>query len=278
MVGYKSVIILCKEENFDRNLYTACELCRPFEGKILIDDVYSGGKPSDGDYMLLSQAMSAGLFHPNCRHGSSTHYPELDDFEYTPELEEDTKADEDRAQEDDERAKQLHIEQMMQKYRRFVAGSLDENNVSLYERKLKEAETTLESTQTVANSENGGIISSELTNQINSSSNLMISEEKFLNYALNPEKQPDKAFVFKKALGYTIENCQDLIDTIKANADKTKFVNKGRNEYGTLYEYVMRIKGPNGKEANVLTAWIEDKNGEVRLTSVYVTQKEVTEK
>ena len=40
----------------------------------------------------------------------------------------------------------------------------------------------------------------------------------------------------------------------------------------------MRIKGPNGKEANVLTAWIKDENGEIRLTSVYVTQKEVTEK
>ena len=258
---------------------TACELCRPFEGKILIDDVYSGGKPSDGDYMLMSTAMGAGLFHPNCRHGSSTHYPELDDFEYTPELEEEeAETDEDRAQEDDERAKQLHSEQLMQKYKRHIAGSLDEDNVALYERKLKEAENALESTQTIANSENSGIISSELTNQTNSSSNLIISEEKFLNYALNPDKQPDKALAFKKALGYTIENYQDLIDTIQANADKTKFVNKGSNEYGKLYEFVMRIKGPNGKEANVLTAWIEYENGEIRLTSVYVTQKEVTEK
>jgi hypothetical protein len=31
----------------------------------------------------------------------------------------------------------------------------------------------------------------------------------------------------------------------------------------------------NGKEANVLTAWIE-RNGEKRLTSVYVTKKDVT--
>ena len=56
---------------------TACELCRPFERKVLIDDVYSGGKQSDGDYMLLSQAMQMGLFHPRCRHGLGTYYPEL---------------------------------------------------------------------------------------------------------------------------------------------------------------------------------------------------------
>ena len=41
------------------------------------------------------------------------------------------------------------------------------------------------------------------------------------------------------------------------------------------YEYVMRLKGPNGKEANVLTSWIRDEDNK-RLTSVYVTNKEVT--
>ena len=38
----------------------------------------------------------------------------------------------------------------------------------------------------------------------------------------------------------------------------------------------MRLTGPNGKQANVLTAWI-DENGKKRLTSVYVTDKKVTE-
>ena len=44
-----------------------CPLCRPWEGKILIDDVYRGGKP-DGKHELLSTAIKAGLSHPNCRH------------------------------------------------------------------------------------------------------------------------------------------------------------------------------------------------------------------
>lgn len=59
---------------------TSCELCKPFEGKVLIDDVYSGGSKEDGDYMLLSEAMSQGLYHPRCRHGLGTYYPELEEI------------------------------------------------------------------------------------------------------------------------------------------------------------------------------------------------------
>lgn len=56
---------------------TACELCQPWEGKVLIDDVYSGGTKKDGKYPLLSSAMKQGLYHPNCRHALGTYYPEL---------------------------------------------------------------------------------------------------------------------------------------------------------------------------------------------------------
>ena len=56
---------------------TACKLCQPFEGKVLIDDVYSGGTSKDGKYQLLSEAMKQGLYHPNCRHGHGTYFPEL---------------------------------------------------------------------------------------------------------------------------------------------------------------------------------------------------------
>lgn len=59
---------------------TSCDLCKPFEGKVLIDDVYSGGSREDGDYMLLSEAMAQGLYHPRCRHGLGTYYPELEDI------------------------------------------------------------------------------------------------------------------------------------------------------------------------------------------------------
>ena len=57
-----------------------CPLCARWEGKILIDDVYSGGTAEDGPYPLLSEAMAAGLYHPRCRHGCNTYYPEIEDI------------------------------------------------------------------------------------------------------------------------------------------------------------------------------------------------------
>jgi len=46
---------------------SSCPLCTPWQAKVLIDDVYKGGK-RDGEHELLSTAISAGLFHWNCRH------------------------------------------------------------------------------------------------------------------------------------------------------------------------------------------------------------------
>lgn len=39
-----------------------CPKCLPFCGKVLIDDVWSGGK-DDGSYPLMSKAIAAGLYH-----------------------------------------------------------------------------------------------------------------------------------------------------------------------------------------------------------------------
>lgn len=61
---------------------SACEICKKFENKILIDDVYSGGSRKDGNYMLLSEAMAQGLFHEGCRHGLGTYYPELESINH----------------------------------------------------------------------------------------------------------------------------------------------------------------------------------------------------
>ena len=57
-----------------------CELCKKWENKILIDDLFSNGKP-DGKHILLSQAVKQGLFHNGCRHGLMTYYPELENIE-----------------------------------------------------------------------------------------------------------------------------------------------------------------------------------------------------
>lgn len=61
--------------------HNACPRCAEYVGKVFIDDVYSGGTKADGDYPMLSDAIKSGLFHPNCKDGLSTYYPELTELE-----------------------------------------------------------------------------------------------------------------------------------------------------------------------------------------------------
>ncbi|MBP3328734.1 MAG: hypothetical protein J6L91_07490, partial [Clostridia bacterium] len=110
---------------------TACELCKPFEHKVLIDDVYSGGKPEDGDYMLLSEAMKLGFYHPRCRHGCGTYYPELEGINHYES--EDNKLNE----YGDDKINSAHVENMIQKYKRLSLGSTLPENVAKYSGKLK---------------------------------------------------------------------------------------------------------------------------------------------
>lgn len=134
---------------------TSCELCAPFQNKVLIDDVYSGGTQDDGDYMLMSEAMDKGLFHPRCRHGLGTYYPELDeiDREYDDYVERDVT--------DYGEHNRVHAENMIQKYKRLSRGSVDPENIAKYKAKLREWEDKLTSFD-IAKSENGGIIDIEI--------------------------------------------------------------------------------------------------------------------
>lgn len=104
-----------------------------------------------------------------------------------------------------------------------------------------------------------------------------IPKEKLVNYALNPDHPvgKEKAKAFKEALGYTRENSDELQSKILELFREDKLVLKKENEHGKQYEQLMRITGPNGKTANVMTAWIkENKSAEPRLVSLYVTGKE----
>jgi SPP1 gp7 family putative phage head morphogenesis protein len=102
----------------------------------------------------------------------------------------------------------------------------------------------------------------------------VIPKAKFTQYALNPDKDPDKAKAFEKALGYTVDNADELISQIYDKISKYNAKEKPDNGWGKRYEVIMDIVGPNGKTAKVLTAWIDDKNtGEIRLTSVYVDRE-----
>ena len=94
-------------------------------------------------------------------------------------------------------------------------------------------------------------------------------DEIFVKYALGPEKSPDKAIAFEKALGYNKSNYKDLKEKISASLQEDGFIEKGDNGYGMRYEQTVVISGPNGKTAKVLTAWIDDGNDK-RLTTVHI--------
>lgn len=103
-----------------------------------------------------------------------------------------------------------------------------------------------------------------------------IPDEKLTEYALNFEHPTgkEKAKAFKEALGYTKENYTDLKTKILDSFDEKELVYKREDKYGKRYEQIMQITGPNGKTANVLTAWIKDNdNAEPRLTSIYVDKR-----
>ncbi len=99
----------------------------------------------------------------------------------------------------------------------------------------------------------------------------VVPREKFTQYALNPDKDPDKAKVFKRALGFTADDADELIRKINRNLANYPAIPKGNRGWGETYEVVMDIEGKNGKTAKVLTAWIDDQeNGEMRLTTAHV--------
>lgn len=107
------------------------ELCLPWQGKVYIDDVYSGGKASDGPYPLLSTAIANGLFHPNCRHNMTTFVPGQSRM---PEPVDDTKALASYKQEQ----RQRYMERQVRKYKRRAAGSVDPANQMRAEAKVKQ--------------------------------------------------------------------------------------------------------------------------------------------
>ena len=103
--------------------------------------------------------------------------------------------------------------------------------------------------------------------------NAVIPIEKFTQYALNPEKQRDKAIAFKLALGYDLSNCQKLIDNIRRNIKNHPASQKPDLGYGLRYEVIISLLGENNKRAKVLTAWLVDKaTNETRLISAYIDE------
>lgn len=114
--------------------FNACPLCMPFEGKVLIDDVWSGGSSKDGPYPLMSSAMAAGLYHPNCKDKHSTYFegisskPESRYYEEKPVIKERQLIEN----------KLNHAKRQAKSYNRLAKNSLDAENQEVYRARATE--------------------------------------------------------------------------------------------------------------------------------------------
>lgn len=112
-----------------------CPKCLPFVGKVLIDDVWSGGSKVDGDYPLMSSAISAGLYHPRCKDGHTTYFPGIS----TPPDDKFSKRELEEIQNNANReAKQNHADRQADKFGRLAKYSLDSKNQEQYQQKAEQ--------------------------------------------------------------------------------------------------------------------------------------------
>ena len=111
-----------------------CLKCLKWVGKVLIDDVWSGGKASDGPYPLMSTAMAQGLYHHNCKDGHTTFFPGI-----TEEPKPLTRKDIDKSVEAArEEQKQQYAQRQADRFQRLADYSLDEENQRRYSLKANE--------------------------------------------------------------------------------------------------------------------------------------------
>lgn len=125
--GISTVIINKRGDN-------PCPLCVPFVGKVMIDDVWSGGSSKDGPHPLLSTAISYGLYHPRCRDSHTTYFPGLSSGDSTWTREELEKIKADYAIEQ----KEQYAKRQAEKFGRLAEYSLDPESKQEYEAKAEE--------------------------------------------------------------------------------------------------------------------------------------------
>lgn len=127
--------------------YGACsKTCLPWQGRVYIDDVWGEftgetkndrGLSSNGNwYPLLSVAVKAGLFHPNCRHTVSTWFEGISRL---PDPMDTAKISENSELEQRQRA----MEKKIREYKRMAQGLQDPAQAKEYKRKTAEAQKEL---------------------------------------------------------------------------------------------------------------------------------------
>lgn len=120
----------------------ACPKCLPFCGKILIDDVWSGGVP-DGKHKLMSQAIAAGLYHPNCKDIHTTYFEGITKYgePYTDTELKQIESDYNEGQ------KQKYAQRQAERFDRLEKYSLDDDNKKMYAARKEQWEKQADSKQ-----------------------------------------------------------------------------------------------------------------------------------
>lgn len=114
-----------------------CPKCLPFVGKILIDDVWSGGSSKDGDYPLMSSAIAAGLYHPRCKDSHTTYFEGTS----TPPDGKHSKEEINKIIENyNNEQKQQYASRQVEKFNRLSKFSLDSENKKQYQRRAEKWE------------------------------------------------------------------------------------------------------------------------------------------
>ena len=111
-----------------------CPYCIKFQGKVFIDDVWSGGTEAESTstgYPLLSTAVKARLFHPNCKDTVVTYFPGINTKPIPPTKEELEVKKQNYVIEQ----KQRYNERQIRKYKRLELGSTDDDNIEKYHNK-----------------------------------------------------------------------------------------------------------------------------------------------
>lgn len=192
-----------------------CPDCAKYIGKVFIDDVYSNGKKSDGNYPLLSTAIKNGLFHPRCKDSTSTYYPELDDLDAPLSEDEIKELDRQRGIEE----KQQYAQRQAERFDRRAEYSLDEDNKRI--------------AQTRAN---------EWHDRANT------LEEKAKQFSLKTDEQKYYRPVFEEDISKTFERKIEgetiTIDTHKANTlcDNVYISDKVKLKRKELHNFDMQVR------------------------------------
>lgn len=192
-----------------------CPDCAKYIGKVFIDDVYSNGKKSDGNYPLLSTAIKNGLFHPRCKDSTSTYYPELDDLDAPLSDYEIKELDRQRGIEE----KQQYAQRQAERFDRRAEYSLDKDNKRI-------AQTRADEWHDRANT----------------------LEEKAKRFSLKTDEQKYYRPVFKedisKIFERKIEGETITIDTRKANTlcDNVYISDKVKLKRKELHDFDMQVR------------------------------------